>query len=522
MKRWMSLLLAVCLLFSAAGCSYFSTKTPGEGATINYHLPQLVTSIDPQTVTSSSARTVVHALYEGLCRVNAGNELLPGVAERWDHNADYTEFTFTLRENAAWRNGDPVTADDFVFAFTRALDPNTGSQDVHDLFCIKNAQAVYRGEKPASSLGAVAVDTHTLRITLEDPDENFPYKTAQTVYMPCNRAFFEQTKGRYGLTYSNSCTNGPFCFVNRYSWEERKSMSLCASSSYTGVAVVMPEYIQLTMGSTGAYENPLTALLDGTVDMCDLPAEKVAAAEEAGCAVSAMENVTGSILLNPADEVLAVEEIRTMMFAALNSEKLAELVGEHTTQNIVPASVVLGGAAYRAQVDSCVLPAYNPAAAANLSAVLEENQLESIGSMMILCADDPVSKGVANELVIVWNNMFGTYFNILPLEESELQSRVQSGDYQICIAGVTAQAFEPYSFLMQVAQLCPEESLLEMLQSADTPAELYAAEQALLDKGLVYPLWNDVSYFAQAPQVSGAYVHALTALEFTDVLKYKK
>lgn len=522
MKRWICLLLVLCTLFGTVGCSYFAEQNPGEGATIHYHLPEIVTSIDPQTVQSASARTVVHALYEGLCRVNAQNELLPGVAERWEPNADNSVFTFYLREDARWNNDDPVTAADFAFAFARALEPNTGSADVQQLFCIKNARAVYAGAQSASALGVTVVNDHTLRIELETPDGDFPYKTAQAVYMPCNRAFFEETKGRYGLTYRTSCTNGPFGFINRYSWEERKSISLSASTRYVGETPVLPAYVELTMGSNGAYEDAVAALQEGTVDLCGISPAEVQAALDAGCTVTTIGDTTHGILLNPADDVLAVEEIRRMMFAALDADVLAGLVGENTTVNIVPAAAQLGGSIYRAQTGDCTLPQHKDVTPEELAAVLGANQLESVGSMTILCTDDPAVKAVANEMLITWNNAFGTYFNILPLPEEELQARVARGEYQICIVGVQAERLNPYGFMGQLLALCPEETMIEDLQNADTPAQLHGVEQQLVDRGLVYPLWSSESCFAQAPAVSGAFVHPLSALDFTAMLKTKK
>ena len=98
----------LCILALLTGCANFS-KTSGTDATISYHLPDVVISIDPQTVSTFSDRTVVNALYEGLCRIDADGNLQPGVAERWEHNSDYTEYTFCLNKNAIWSNEDLAT-----------------------------------------------------------------------------------------------------------------------------------------------------------------------------------------------------------------------------------------------------------------------------------------------------------------------------------------------------------------------------------------------------------------------------
>lgn len=508
----------LCILALLTGCANFS-KTSGTDATISYHLPDVVISIDPQTVSTFSDRTVVNALYEGLCRIDADGNLQPGVAERWEHNSDYTEYTFYLNKNAIWSNEDPVTAHDFVFAFQRALDPATGSSDVHDLFQIKNAKAIWQQKAEANTLGAVALDSYTLKITLESSDENFPYRTAKAVYMPCNQAFFEQTKGRYGMTYETSCTNGPFDFVNLYSWEERKSMNFCASSTYIGSADVSPGYLELTMGSDTAYEDPLTALLNGEVDVAQIGGDSLDEALVAGCTVDKIENATYGILLNPSSGVLKVKEIRNCLFSTINPERVEDLTGESNVTSIIPYGVMWSGKLYREQVDACRMPTYDPNSTADLADILAQNQFDSMESLTILCADDDFSKQIANQLIVSWNAAFGTYFNMLPLSEDELASRVAAGDYQIALTGFTADTFDPYAFLYQIQQVCPDTTFAKLLETASSAEDFYAAEQSLLDRGLFYPVYLENSCFAQAPGVEGIYINRMTSLDFTGALK---
>lgn len=514
--------VALCLILCLTGCSRFFSDTAGKDATIYYHLPDVVISIDPQTVDTFSDRAVVNALYEGLCRIDADGNLQPGVAERWEHNADYTEYTFYLNKNASWNNGDPVKAADFVFAFQRALSPDTGSKDVHDLFQIRNAKAIWQKQAEADTLGAVAVDDHTLKISLESSDENFPYRTAKAVYMPCNRSFFEQTKGRYGLTYETSCTNGPFDFVNLYSWEERKSMNFCASSTYAGSVEVYPGYVEMTMGETGAYQDSLQALLNGDVDFAQIGGESLDEAAVAGCTVEKIENTTYGILLNSSSGILSIDEIRKDLFSTIDPQRVENLTGEALATHIIPKDVMWGGTLYRDQVEACEMPTYDPNATAGLSELLAENSFDSMESLTILCADDDFSKQIANQLIVSWNEAFGTYFNMLPMSQEELQTRVLSGDYQIALFGFTADTFDAYAFLAQIGAVCSDAQLGKMLETASSAEDFYRAEQFLLDEGLFYPVYLVDSCYAQAPGVQGIYLNRMTSLDFTGALKLKK
>lgn len=518
--RFLKFFAVLCALALLTGCSRFS-QTPGKDATLYYHLPEIVLSIDPQTVRTSSDRTVVHALYEGLCRIDSEGNLQRGVAERWEANADYTEYTFYLDKNASWSNGDPVRADDFLFAFERALNTATGSSDVHDLFQILNAQAIWNGQAGLDELGVTVIDEHTLKIRLVSSDENFPYRTAKAVYMPCNRSFFEQTKGRYGLTYETSCTNGPFDFVNLYSWEERKSMNFCASSSYTGSAEVYPGYLEITMGAGSAYEDPLQALLEGETDVAQIGGDALEEALVAGCTVEKLENITYGILLNSASGVLKLDEVRSTLFSTINPQRVESVVG-FSVNHIIPNDVVWDGQLYRDQAEPCEMPVYNPESAAGLVSVLSENGFDSMESLTILCAEDDLSKQIANQLIVSWNEAFGTYFNMLPMSQEELDARVAAGNYQIALTGFTAETFDPYAFLSQIEQASPDAELKKILDTASSAKDFYRAEQLLLDSGLFYPVYHGVSCYAQAPGVQGVYLDRMTSLDFTGALKLKK
>ena len=168
-KRFVCLLLCLCLIGVLAGCQNSDTPQNAD-ATFRYHLDQEPTSLDPQISSNVSTDIVIEALFEGLCRLDSNNDPYPGVALSWEHNADYTRYTFTLREDAAWSNGDPVTAQDFVFAWQRAIDPSTGSPAATSLYSLKNARKIAAGELPATELGVTAESDTRLVVEMDEPD----------------------------------------------------------------------------------------------------------------------------------------------------------------------------------------------------------------------------------------------------------------------------------------------------------------------------------------------------------------
>ena len=105
-------------------------------------------SIDPHLVTGVTENKIIQALIEGLIAYHPDDdtEPAPGVAESWESNADYTRWTFTLRDNARWTNGDPVVAGDFVYSWQRMLSPALGAEYAEMLYVVDNAEAYHQGD----------------------------------------------------------------------------------------------------------------------------------------------------------------------------------------------------------------------------------------------------------------------------------------------------------------------------------------------------------------------------------------
>jgi oligopeptide transport system substrate-binding protein len=126
-------------------------------------------TLDPHRAQGVPASNVLRDLFEGLVIEAPDGALIPGVAESWTVSDDGLIYTFTLRENARWSNGDPVTANDFVFGLRRSIDPATLSVYSSILFPILNAPAIAAGELAPNQLGVRAIDERTLEIKLAGP-----------------------------------------------------------------------------------------------------------------------------------------------------------------------------------------------------------------------------------------------------------------------------------------------------------------------------------------------------------------
>ncbi|MYZ47207.1 peptide ABC transporter substrate-binding protein [Propylenella binzhouense] len=169
---------------------------------------------DPETLDQHKTSTISEAnvlrdMYEGLVVYDAKAKVVPGVAESWTVSDDGLTYTFKLRTDAKWSNGDPVTAGDFVFSLQRIMNAETGAKYANILYPIKNAEKLNKGEAKPEELGVRAVDDHTLEIVLENPTPYFLELLTHQTGLPVNKAAVEKF-GTDFVKAGNIVTNGAY------------------------------------------------------------------------------------------------------------------------------------------------------------------------------------------------------------------------------------------------------------------------------------------------------------------------
>ncbi|MGC0054353.1 peptide ABC transporter substrate-binding protein [Brucella pituitosa] len=170
-------------------------------------------TLDQQHTTTISENRVLRDLYEGLLAQNEKGEAIPGAATSWDISEDGLTYTFHMRENAKWSNGDPVTASDFEFTFQRIMDPKTAAGYASVLYSIKNAAEVATGKMPVDQLGVKALDDKTLQITLKNPAPYFLELLTHQTGFPINKKAVEKFGDKFTLP-GNMVTNGAYTLVS--------------------------------------------------------------------------------------------------------------------------------------------------------------------------------------------------------------------------------------------------------------------------------------------------------------------
>lgn len=182
-------------------------------------------------------------VFEGLYQLDEKDALIPAVAKEMPEiSADGKTYTIKLREDAKWSNGDPVTANDFVFAWKKMADPKNQANYFFLMDgTILNGTAIGKEEKSADELGVKALDDYTLEVQLEKPVQYFTSLLAFSPFFPQNEKFVTEKGKEYGTSSESIVSNGPFLMKN---WDQSSmSWDLVANPNYYDADKVKSEKI---------------------------------------------------------------------------------------------------------------------------------------------------------------------------------------------------------------------------------------------------------------------------------------
>ncbi|MBE2893664.1 ABC transporter substrate-binding protein [Spirabiliibacterium falconis] len=214
--RLSRLSLAMALGLTALCTNTFAAQVPAgtelaEKQEIVFNNSAEPASLDPAKIQGDVEGSLAHQLFEGLVNSDEKGKILPGVAKSWEHSDDYKTWTFHLRDNAKWSNGEPVTAHDFVYSWQRLTDPKTASpyQTYLEFLAVKNVKDVAEGKKPTSELGIKALDDYTLELQLDAPIPYADKLVEHYVLLPVNKSAVEKF-GDQWTKVGNIVGNGAF------------------------------------------------------------------------------------------------------------------------------------------------------------------------------------------------------------------------------------------------------------------------------------------------------------------------
>lgn len=242
-------------------------KAPKDGV-VRYNLGADPKTLDPALNTAVDGGTVLQNLYVGLMKTDADDQPIPGMAESHEVSEDGLVYTFKLRD-AKWSDGQPVKAEDFAYAWFRALDSMTKptpSEYAYQLFYIKNAEKFNAGEAKKEEVGIEVVDEKTLKVTLEAPVAYFLSLMAFPTYFPVRQDMVEKDVNLWWANKDTHVSNGPFKFD---SLAPKSKLVLVKNDNYYDAAKVKLNKIEMSL--TDDSQTYLAAFKKGEVDMIEAP-----------------------------------------------------------------------------------------------------------------------------------------------------------------------------------------------------------------------------------------------------------
>ncbi|MGG1632870.1 peptide ABC transporter substrate-binding protein [Rossellomorea sp. NRS-1567] len=277
MKKLLSVLLVGMLLFVLAACT--ATKDAGSesgsgdskkenaGKVLHLNNGAEPTSFDPPIGFDSYSWTALNNLMEGMTRLNANHEPEAAMAEKWDVSEDGKVYTFDIRDNAKWSNGDDVTAGDFVFAWKRLLNPETGSPAAFLGYFIEGGEAFNTGKGSADEVKVAAKDEKTFEVTLTSPQAYFLSVIANPAFFPINEKVATENPEWFAEA-DTFVANGPFKLTE---WEHDSHFVMEKNDQYWDKDSVKLDKVHWAMVNDTNTDYQL--FKTGELDTADVPAD---------------------------------------------------------------------------------------------------------------------------------------------------------------------------------------------------------------------------------------------------------
>lgn len=388
-----------------------------------------ITTADPALATDAVAFNLIANTMEGLYRLDKDGNAVPALAEgEPEVNEDETVYTFKLRD-AEWSNGEPVTANDFVYAWQRAVDPATGSQYAYIMNTVKNAEAINTGDTPKEELGVKAIDEKTLEVTLERPDPSFLSLTSFGTFTPINEAFATEKGEDFATGPENLLYNGPFTWTK---WDREQGYVLTKNESYWDAENVALDAVDVkVVKETSTVVNLYEA---GDVDYAGLASEQVAAFQEDEDYNTGLRSAIGYFKFNHEDELFSDVNARKAIARAVDPSGIIDQLlnnGSVATTSFIPKDFIK----YEDGTDYTEGVEYFKTDAAEAASLWEKVTGGKATTIELLSFDSEVSKQISEYMKgQIESNLPNVTVEIAQQPFNNKLEREAKGDYQMSFA----------------------------------------------------------------------------------------
>lgn len=438
---------------SGDATAIFTPKTVDAAKTISLNAGMEPTGLNTLTSTYSIEFALFNHMYENLVTLDDDDNTVPGAAESWDYDEDTLTYTFHLRKDGVWTNGDPVTAKDFEFAWSQALNPDVASDYAYFLYFIKNAEKYFNGEVTWDEVGVKVVDDYTLEVTMEQPTPYALFLFSFGTLAPINQRFYEAVGADlYSTEAQYFCTNGPFALTE---WSHNDKIVMQKNDAWHGAADVEVEEIDWKIITDA--NAALSSFLAGDLDMVGLgTGELIKQATAAGATIQSYTDGTSFyIYFNNNDQYLSNVNLRRALFNAIDEQKEIDTVwqndNEPMTSFTAPGVSATDGTSFAGKVGELYAPSrdqekakeYLATALSELGCTVDDLSAH----LSIDCGDSATSIAEASFYQEQWRQVLGIEVTVNSMITKQGSQNRKTGNYVMSVTGWGPDYNDPNTFL---------------------------------------------------------------------------
>ena len=513
-----STFLAAAALLTA--CSSNKSSSSSKSQSISWMNTAEINTLDASKATDQASYEQINNIEEGLYLLGKNAKVQNALATKTTTSKDGKTWTFTLRKNAKWSNGDPVTAQDFVYSWRRTVDPKTASEYSYLFSGITNADQIVAGKKKPAALGIKADGKYKLTVTLEKRIPYFKLLMAFPLFFPQNQKFIEKAGSKYGTSSKYMIYNGPFV---QQGWTgSNLSWKLVKNKNYWDKKSVKLDNVKFSVQKTPATDYNLYQ--SGKLDAAFLDASATRSLKgKTGYTQRKMSSTQYlSYNLKKRKEFQNVY-LRQAISLAINRKELVKTLGGAATvaDTFDPDGMTtVGGKDYTDTVrnaDTKKYDTYNVALAKQLyKKALKQLGKKSI-SFTLLGDDDDTAKKAAEFVQSQLETNLKMDVSVQSIPKKTRLNRMMSGNFDVVSTGWNADFSDPISFLdLQVTGNSYNygkwsnktyDKYVAASKTTSSTSERFSdmakAEQVLLEQQGVTPLYHPIEAWMVKPNIKG-------------------
>lgn len=527
----MVMALVTTLLLTACNNKANKSDTEAKKQVLNVTVSEEIPSLDTAKTMDGTSAHVMQNIFEGLYVLDDQDQPIPAVAKSFKRSEDGKKYTFDLRKDAKWSNGDSVTANDFMFAWRKAVSAETASQYAYMLFYIKNAKEINKGTIPLNELGVKVIDDYKLEVELEQPIPYFLQLLALPIYLPQHESFLKEQGGNYGLEPNNLIYNGPFVLET---WKHEQGFQLKKNDTYWDQKKVKLDEINFQI-----VKDTMTVVnLYQAGDLDRVPINSQFVDKYKGNKQLHMSSDPGIAMLrfNEKNKALANKKVRQSISLALNKDDfVAHFInnGAKPASGLVPAGHINEETGKDFRKENGDLSPYD---LQNAKKIWEEAKkelgVEQIKLEFLTFEQDNAKRMAEYIKGDLEKNLQGLTIQIKQQPFKQKLQLEQTGDYEISMSNWGPDYKDPISYLELFTTGNPNNKMSysnsrydELIKKAKNDfvldpekrwEALVEAEQVLLEDAAVAPLYHIGSAYVQKDYVKGIEKH-----QFGGVYTYK-